>query len=152
MNVESLTKNVSVDNGTTPQSANVLMCKQWWKVCWMYGDQEKYYRQLYGNKRVPSVKNRHHQTKNINRTNKRREQQQSKTNHDYLLRNRTNLIDNKLIDRTIEDDVDTKSTRIVTNDLEDDDRQLSFMNVTNLSGVEFYELDRDESEDNDDET
>lgn len=28
-------------------SANVLMCKQWWKVCWMYGDQEKYYRQLY---------------------------------------------------------------------------------------------------------
>lgn len=30
------------------QSANVLMCKQWWKVCWMYGDQEKYYRQLYG--------------------------------------------------------------------------------------------------------
>lgn len=31
-------------------SANVLMCKQWWKVCWMYGDQEKYYRQLYGKK------------------------------------------------------------------------------------------------------
>ncbi|KYB26301.1 Protein prickle-like Protein [Tribolium castaneum] len=32
----------------TSASANVLMCKQWWKVCWMYGDQEKYYRQLYG--------------------------------------------------------------------------------------------------------
>lgn len=32
----------------TSSSANVLMCKQWWKVCWMYGDQEKYYRQLYG--------------------------------------------------------------------------------------------------------
>lgn len=31
-------------------SANILMCKQWWKVCWMYGDQEKYYRQLYGRK------------------------------------------------------------------------------------------------------
>ncbi|CAH1111916.1 unnamed protein product [Psylliodes chrysocephalus] len=31
-------------------SANVLMCRQWWKVCWMYGDQEKYYRQLYGKK------------------------------------------------------------------------------------------------------
>lgn len=29
-------------------SSNVLMCRQWWKVCWMYGDQEKYYRQLYG--------------------------------------------------------------------------------------------------------
>ncbi|XP_014243586.1 protein prickle-like isoform X1 [Cimex lectularius] len=30
------------------QSANVLMCRQWWKVCWVYGDQDKYYRQLYG--------------------------------------------------------------------------------------------------------
>lgn len=33
-------------------SANILMCKQWWKVCWMYGDQEKYYRQLYGKRKV----------------------------------------------------------------------------------------------------
>ncbi|CAG9564365.1 unnamed protein product [Danaus chrysippus] len=33
-------------------SANILMCKQWWKVCWMYGDQEKYYRQLYGRRKV----------------------------------------------------------------------------------------------------
>ncbi|XP_060516072.1 protein prickle-like isoform X2 [Cylas formicarius] len=33
-------------------TANVLMCKQWWKVCWMYGDQEKYYRQLYGKPKV----------------------------------------------------------------------------------------------------
>ncbi|KAJ1524473.1 hypothetical protein ONE63_010969 [Megalurothrips usitatus] len=24
------------------------MCRQWWRVCWIYGDQEKYYRQLYG--------------------------------------------------------------------------------------------------------
>lgn len=31
-------------------SASVLMCRQWWKVCWIYGDQEKYYRQLYGRK------------------------------------------------------------------------------------------------------
>lgn len=30
------------------------MCKQWWKVCWMYGDQEKYYRQLYA-KRATST-------------------------------------------------------------------------------------------------
>lgn len=37
-------------------SANVLMCKQWWKVCWMYGDQEKYYRQLYGKR--PANNNR----------------------------------------------------------------------------------------------
>lgn len=36
-------------------SANVLMCKQWWKVCWMYGDQEKYYRQLYS-KRAANLK------------------------------------------------------------------------------------------------
>lgn len=36
-------------------SANVLMCKQWWKVCWMYGDQEKYYRQLYA-KRAANLK------------------------------------------------------------------------------------------------
>ncbi|CAH0394990.1 unnamed protein product [Bemisia tabaci] len=28
-------------------SSNILMCRQWWKVCWIYGDQEKYYRQLY---------------------------------------------------------------------------------------------------------
>ncbi|XP_041984483.1 protein prickle-like [Aricia agestis] len=33
-------------------SANILMCKQWWKVCWMYGDQEKYYRQLYGRRKL----------------------------------------------------------------------------------------------------
>lgn len=33
-------------------SSNVLMCKQqWWKVCWIYGDQEKYYRHLYGGQR-----------------------------------------------------------------------------------------------------
>lgn len=32
----------------TGQSDHVLMCKQWWRVCWMYGDQEKFYRQLYG--------------------------------------------------------------------------------------------------------
>lgn len=37
-------------NNNTSASANVLMCKQWWKVCWMYGDQEKYYRQLYAKK------------------------------------------------------------------------------------------------------
>ncbi|KAK6642723.1 hypothetical protein RUM43_004225 [Polyplax serrata] len=32
------------------QSDHMLMCKQWWRVCWMYGDQEKFYRQLYGKK------------------------------------------------------------------------------------------------------
>lgn len=36
-------------NRTGP-SDHTLMCKQWWRVCWMYGDQEKFYRQLYGRK------------------------------------------------------------------------------------------------------
>ncbi|XP_014368569.2 protein prickle isoform X2 [Papilio machaon] len=36
-------------------SANILMCKQWWKVCWMYGDQEKYYRQLYGKRKLNTI-------------------------------------------------------------------------------------------------
>ncbi|XP_075216300.1 uncharacterized protein LOC142321790 [Lycorma delicatula] len=36
-------------------SASVLMCRQWWKVCWIYGDQEKYYRQLYGRRNNNSV-------------------------------------------------------------------------------------------------
>lgn len=36
-------------------SANILMCKQWWKVCWMYGDQEKYYRQLYGKRKFNNI-------------------------------------------------------------------------------------------------
>lgn len=40
--------NNALKRENTSASANVLMCKQWWKVCWMYGDQEKYYRQLYG--------------------------------------------------------------------------------------------------------
>nr|CAH7762005.1 unnamed protein product [Callosobruchus chinensis] len=40
--------NTAVKRENASASANVLMCKQWWKVCWMYGDQEKYYRQLYG--------------------------------------------------------------------------------------------------------
>jgi hypothetical protein len=29
-----------------------MMCKQWWNFCFVYGDQTKYYRQLYG-KRKP---------------------------------------------------------------------------------------------------
>ncbi|XP_018320218.1 protein prickle isoform X2 [Agrilus planipennis] len=43
--------NKVVKHDNVSSSANVLMCKQWWKVCWMYGDQEKYYRQLYGKKK-----------------------------------------------------------------------------------------------------
>lgn len=43
-----------VKQNNAASAANVLMCKQWWKVCWMYGDQEKYYRQLYA-KRATST-------------------------------------------------------------------------------------------------
>lgn len=27
---------------------NLLACKRWWRVCFLYGDQQKYYRQVYG--------------------------------------------------------------------------------------------------------
>lgn len=37
-------------NQNLGQNDHMLMCKQWWRVCWMYGDQEKFYRQLYGRK------------------------------------------------------------------------------------------------------
>lgn len=39
----------------SPNNANLLMCRQWWKVCWIYGDQEKYYRQLYGKRQSSSA-------------------------------------------------------------------------------------------------
>jgi hypothetical protein len=30
-----------------PKTANLLACKQWWKSCFLHGDQEKFYRQIY---------------------------------------------------------------------------------------------------------
>lgn len=36
-------------------SSKVLVCRQWWKVCWVYGDQYKQYRELYGRKRTTTV-------------------------------------------------------------------------------------------------
>lgn len=38
----------STNETSMPRTANLLACKQWWKVCFLYGDQEKYYRQIYG--------------------------------------------------------------------------------------------------------
>ena len=35
-----------------PDQRQTMMCKQWWNFCFVYGDQTKYYRQLYG-KRKP---------------------------------------------------------------------------------------------------
>lgn len=38
----------TTQNDSVPKTANLLACKQWWKVCFLHGDQEKYYRQIYG--------------------------------------------------------------------------------------------------------
>lgn len=63
-------KNATLQQRSNQSSAaNVLMCRQWWKVCWVYGDQEKYYRQLYGRNRPLSTLNRNNQNNN-NNTNK----------------------------------------------------------------------------------
>lgn len=37
----------SLEPAVVPRTANLLACKQWWRVCFLYGDQQKYYRQLY---------------------------------------------------------------------------------------------------------
>lgn len=37
----------SAQTDSVPKTANLLACKQWWKVCFLHGDQEKYYRQIY---------------------------------------------------------------------------------------------------------
>lgn len=42
------TQSTNDTRDTTPKTANLLACKQWWKVCFIKGDQEKYYRQIYG--------------------------------------------------------------------------------------------------------
>lgn len=38
----------TTQSDSVPKTANLLACKQWWKVCFLHGDQEKYYRQIYG--------------------------------------------------------------------------------------------------------
>lgn len=38
----------SAQTDSMPKTANLLACKQWWKVCFLHGNQEKYYRQIYG--------------------------------------------------------------------------------------------------------
>ena len=37
-------------------NSNILVCRHWWKVCWIYGDQQKYYRQLYGRRTTATTK------------------------------------------------------------------------------------------------
>ena len=47
-------KSSSVNNGSSSSSAAAaaLLSRQWWRVCFVHGDQTKYYRQLYGHKRA----------------------------------------------------------------------------------------------------
>lgn len=40
-------KKMSSNEPIIPRRANLLTCKQWWRVCFLYGDQQKYYRQVY---------------------------------------------------------------------------------------------------------
>lgn len=46
-------------NNTLSKNSNILMCKQWWKVCFLLNSsqqaQEKYYRQLYGKQRAQNT-------------------------------------------------------------------------------------------------
>ncbi|GIY77978.1 hypothetical protein CDAR_573152 [Caerostris darwini] len=42
-------------SNTGVKASSVLVCRQWWKVCWVYGDQYKLYRQLYGKKRTTTT-------------------------------------------------------------------------------------------------
>lgn len=41
-------KQQDIVNTVQPRTANLLACRQWWKVCFLHGSQEKYYRQIYG--------------------------------------------------------------------------------------------------------
>lgn len=53
---------------TIPRTANLLPCKQWWRVCFLYGDQEKYYRQVYGkaaSERIASATSQKLKTKSL---------------------------------------------------------------------------------------
>lgn len=108
--------------GVGAQSAHVLMCKQWWKVCWMYGDQEKYYRQLYGSKRAGGAPKRggeargNHRRLDVAKNNRKNEQKRGKA--------RTESGENGKVAK------DSENGRICD---------------ANLSGVEFHELlDSDE--------
>lgn len=51
---------------TTPKTANLLACKQWWKVCFIKGDQEKYYRQIYGRAAAERISRFHRENGTVN--------------------------------------------------------------------------------------
>ena len=43
-----MTTSRSAANSAMTTDANLLNKQQWWKVCFMHGDQTKFYRDLYG--------------------------------------------------------------------------------------------------------
>lgn len=48
---------VITPSDSLPKTANLRVCKQWWKICFLQGDQEKYYRQIYGRAAVQRLAN-----------------------------------------------------------------------------------------------
>lgn len=48
---------VITSSDSLPKTANLRACKQWWKICFLQGDQEKYYRQIYGRAAVQRLAN-----------------------------------------------------------------------------------------------
>lgn len=51
-----------------PKTANLLACKQWWKVCFVNRDQEKFYRQIYSRAAVQRLANCNNDHNNLNDT------------------------------------------------------------------------------------
>lgn len=42
-------KMILKQQNSMPKTANLRTCKQqWWRVCFLHGNQDKYYRQIYG--------------------------------------------------------------------------------------------------------
>ncbi|KAL3198790.1 hypothetical protein MRX96_044272 [Rhipicephalus microplus] len=55
MSTTIMGRQTTITGTTAPPASKVLVCRQWWKVCWVYGDQYKQYRELYGRKRTTTV-------------------------------------------------------------------------------------------------
>ncbi|KAG5677369.1 hypothetical protein PVAND_007133 [Polypedilum vanderplanki] len=51
---------------SVPKTANLLACKQWWKVCFLNGSQENYYKQVYGHAAAQRVKKSFTSSSSIN--------------------------------------------------------------------------------------
>ncbi|XP_046866141.1 protein prickle isoform X1 [Drosophila willistoni] len=58
----------SLEPAVVPRTANLLACKQWWRVCFLYGDQQKYYRQLYSKAAAQRLAGANQENDNANST------------------------------------------------------------------------------------